>query len=366
MIEIQNFLNKFQKQNMNYICGVPDSILKDLIYFLEHKKHKFTHRTAVNEGGAIGLATGYYLSTKKIPIVYMQNSGLCNAINPLTSLADEKIFSIPMIILIGHRGEPGIKDEPQHNKMGPNLYKILKALEIKATRLTKKNYNTLIRKSVNEAKANSKPIAIIVGKGLLIEKNKVLKSNKRKLLRIDCIDYLLSDKNLKNSKFIGSTGNTGRELYYLNEKKKIGHKNSFYNIGAMGHLNQIAFEIAQRTKKKIIILEGDGSLQMHAGNLAVLGKYQNKNILHLVFQNDTHESTGNHLVANKNLNYKKIFYGFGYKKVFYVKKFDEFKKVMKKKHNNLTAIIIKVSSETIKNLPRPNKSPKELKKIFIN
>ena len=150
------------------------------------------------------------------------------------------------------------------------------------------------------------------------------------------------------------------------KKKKLGHKNSFYNIGAMGHLNQIGFEIAQKSKQKVIILEGDGSLQMHTGNLAVLGKYKNKNIIHIVFQNNTHESTGRHSVANANIDYKKIFYGFGYKKVFEVRNLNQFKKVLNKQHKCLTAIIVKIETGTINNLPRPNKKPKELKNIFIN
>lgn len=366
MVDVKSFLNQFLKCNVNYICGVPDSILRDFIYYLENIRHSFTHRVAVNEGGAVGLAVGYHLSSKKVPLVYMQNSGFCNAINPLISIADEKVYSIPMLILIGHRGKPGEKDEPQHNKLGPNLFKILDSVKIKTFVLEKKNYLKKINEAIKIAKLKSKPVALVVSKNFLTFKKKKKIDEKDKSMRIKYIDYLLSHKYYKNSKFLGSTGNTSRELYFLNEKKKIGHKNSFYNIGAMGHLNQIGFEIAQRSKKKVIILEGDGSLQMHAGNLAVLGKYKSSNILHILFQNNTHESTGGHLVANSNLDYKKIFCGFGYKKVFMVKNLSQFKKILEKKEHNLTAIIVKIKTGTIINLPRPNKDPKELKKIFIN
>jgi phosphonopyruvate decarboxylase len=131
MIKVSTLINLLKKNKSNFYTGVPDSVLKELSYSLQ--KIKKNHIIATNEGAAVSIGIGHYLSTKKIPVIYMQNSGLSNALNPLISIAHQKVYSIPLILIIGWRGSPRVKDEPQHNVKGKITEQILKLLNIKYT-----------------------------------------------------------------------------------------------------------------------------------------------------------------------------------------------------------------------------------------
>jgi len=362
MVKVSDFLKCLKNHKLKYICGVPDSVLSPLISYLNKKNKYFTHRVTVNEGGAIGLASGYFLATKKIPLVYFQNSGLGNALNPLTSLADETVYSLPMIMLIGHRGAPGIPDEPQHNKMGPELFNILKATKYKYFKINKKNYKKYISKAVKLAKKKSCPVAIIVDNNFFVKnKKKSDKISKKIFKRYECIEHIVKNKIFSKYLFIASTGNAGRELYAINKIQK--KNNSFYNIGAMGHANQIGLEIALSSKKNVVILDGDGAIQMHMGNLILMGKYKKK-ILHIIFNNKIHESTGKHDLASDNIDYVSILKGCKYDEIKVINNFNGLKKVLSKPIKKLTALLVNIDPGTINNLPRPKETPKQLKKLF--
>lgn len=363
MVKVADFLKCLKNHKINYICGVPDSVLSPLISYLNKKNKHFTHRVTVNEGGAIGLASGYFLAKKKIPLIYFQNSGLGNALNPLTSLADETVYSFPMIMLIGHRGAPSIPDEPQHNKMGPELFKILKAAKYKYFKLNKKNYKNYISKALKFAKKKSCPVAIVVDNTFFEKnKNKEKKINKKNFKRYECIKHIVKNKLFSKHLFIASTGNVGRELYSINKTQKK-HNQSFYNIGAMGHANQIGLEIALSSKKNVVIFDGDGAVQMHMGNLILIGKFK-KRILHIIFSNKLHESTGNHALASDNVDYASILKGCKYDQIKVINNFNGFKKALSRPIEKLTALVVNVDPGTINNLPRPKETPKQLKKIF--
>ncbi len=369
MINSKKFISFFSKSGINYFTGVPDSVLNSFIKDLDNEK-KIEHNPTINEGSAISLGVGYYLSTKKIPLIYMQNSGLCNALNPILSLVDENVFSIPQIILVGRRGAPGIKDEPQHAKIGPKTLKLLRSLDLKFYDLNKckntQEIEKVVKTSISNAKKFSKPIFLIVNKKFF-ENKKLNKSEKDTQLikRINFLDCILKSKKNKKSIFFSSLGNASREIFYLNATNKISHKRFFYNIGAMGHVNQIAIAFKKFKKKKnIVIIDGDGSVQMQLGNLLKIGE-TNEKILHVVFDNSCHESTGGHSLGTINLNYKKLFKACGYKNVKIIKTLKDFNKEINKNYKNTKALIVKVQPGTIPNLPRPNISPIELKKIFI-
>jgi phosphonopyruvate decarboxylase len=326
----------------------------------------------MNEGSAIGLGIGYYLSSKKIPLIYMQNSGLCNALNPILSLVDEKVFSIPQIILVGRRGAPGIKDEPQHAKIGPKTMNLLKSLDLEFYDLNKckslSKIEKVIKNSISIAKKFNKPVFLIVNKKFFENKKAEKKTIKKSKLnkRIDYLDCLLKNKKNLNSIFFSSLGNASREIFYLNTINKRSHKRFFYSIGAMGHVSQIALAFKQfKNRKNVIIVDGDGSIQMQLGNLLKIGKSKLK-ILHIVFDNSCHESTGGHELGILNPNYEKLFKAFGYNYVKTIKSINSFNKEINKKFTKTKALIIKIQPGTISNLPRPNISPNTLKKIFIN
>ena len=371
MISSKKFISIFTKLGIKYFTGVPDSVLNSFIKDLNEVK-KIKHNPTISEGSAIGLGVGYYLSTKKIPLIYMQNSGLCNALNPILSLVDEKVFSIPQIILVGRRGAPGIKDEPQHAKIGPKTLNLLKSLDLKFFDLNKcsnlKDIEKDIKKSISIAKKFSKPVFLIVNKKFFENKKLVKKAVKKSQLskRIIYLDFLLKNKNNKESIFFSSLGNASREIFHLNTINNRNHKRFFYSIGAMGHVSQIAIAFKQfQNKKEVVIIDGDGSVQMQLGNLLKIGK-SNLKILHIVFDNSCHESTGGHELGVTNLSYEKLFRAFGYKKVKILRSISSFNKEINKKFTRTKALIIKIQPGTIPNLPRPNIGPNNLKKIFVN
>ena len=367
MIAPKKFIKEFKKNNLKYFTGVPDSILSGLINYLNLSNHGCVHRIAANEGSAISQAIGYFIAKKKVPVVYFQNSGISHASNPLASVADQKIFGIPMILLVGYRGDPKIKDEPQHYRIGPNTKKILKSININSVILNKRNFKSAIYKAKKRTLKLKQPQALIVSKNLIskFKNSKVInKNNKNFSYRIKYLE-LLAKLGSRKDFFVCTTGNTAREMYVLNEKYKKNHTNSFYCIGAMGHANQIGLELSlQKKKKNIYILDGDGAALMHMGNLSTIANYKPKNLIHIIFNNGVHESTGLHNTTNQKISFKKVYDSLGYKRNFLVKKISSFKKILKKKVTGPIGIEILIKPGTVDNLPRPNKKPKELLKLI--
>jgi len=364
MVDAKDFINHLLKKNVNFFTGVPDSVLKNFITYLSfNKKKNFIHRITTNEGSAISLGIGYNLSKKKVPLVYFQNSGIGNAANPLYSLADKRIYSIPMILLIGRRGYPRKNDEPQHYRIGEITTKFLKILNIQSIVLTKKNYKSQINNAKKIALKKLAPVALVVPMNFFNKLKKEKNVNKKKLeIRYEYLKVILKNKSKKDA-IISSLGNVSRELFVLNEKFNFDHSKTFYCIGAMGHANQIALEVSFNKKNNTtFILDGDGAIQMHMGNLIAIGKNSKKNITHILFNNKVHESTGFHQLASDKIDYKMIFKACGYKKVFYIKRTLELDRILKRKPKGLIAIIIDILPGTIENLPRPTKKPNQLKK----
>ena len=363
MIDVQEFVNHLIKKNINFFTGVPDSVLKSFINNLSFKKKQnITHRVTTNEGSAISLGIGYNLTKKKIPLVYFQNSGLGHAANPLYSLADKRIYAVPMILLVGRRGYPRKDDEPQHYRIGEITTRFLKILNIQSFVLKKKEYKNQIDKAKKIALKKSAPVALVVPMNFFKKFEKEKNINKKRLkIRYEYLKVILKNK-LKKDAIIASLGNVSRELFVLNEKLNLNHSKTFYTIGAMGQANQIALEVSFNKKNNTtFILDGDGAIQMHMGNLITIAKNCKKNIIHILFNNKVHESTGFHQLANDKINYKMIFKACGYKKVYNVNKLSQLDKILQKNNKGLIAIIIEVAPGSIKDLPRPTKKPNQLK-----
>ncbi len=278
------------------------------------------HIVSANEGTALGIAAGYNLATNKVPLVYLQNSGLGNLLNPTLSLIDEKVYSIPVVILMGWRGKPGTKDEPQHITQGIVTEKII--------RLIKKNIYILkgnqkkdfvnLKKKINLVKLKKKPLFILVKSGLFKHKSKAIKNSSNRnglLLREKALEIIIS-KLKKNYRFISSTGIVSRELYELRHKKKLKHDNDFLTVGSMGHASQIALGVAMNSKRKIVCLDGDGSILMHMGGMATIGNNKPKNFIHVCFNNQSHESVGGQKTTSENLSYSNLAKVCGYRKIF--------------------------------------------------
>lgn len=368
MIKSEEFLNCLKKNNINFFTGVPDSLFSDLCHTFQIKEKK-RHILATNEGAALGMAIGYFLSTKKIPLVYLQNSGIGNIINPLLSLVDKKIFNIPIFFIIGWRGEiikkKQIKDEPQHKRQGAITTKLLKFLNVKTQILhANSNFKKIIKNLKLYAEKHNKPVAILIRKNSF----KKIKLDYKKNNHIQCTREIALKKIFqyipKNIPKISTTGMLSRELYEINKKEKC-LKNTFMTIGGMGHAVSIASGIGLiKNKKKIICLDGDGSILMHLGSLANSAKI--KNLIHIVFNNFAHDSVGGQIPPSENINFTKLAKNIGYYNSYKVKNLKNIKnKIQLALKNKKSTFIEIICSKGHRNdLSRPKKNQYIIKKYL--
>ncbi len=366
MIDVTKFFKFLRNNGINFFSGVPDSVLKNTKWFLE-KKSKEQHIIAANEGSAIASCIGYFLTTNKLPCAYMQNSGLGNAINPLISIAHKNVYSIPILLLIGWRGSPGSKDEPQHEVNGLVTPKLLNILDIKYCVLNNKGDFTKLRKLIKFSRKNNKPVACLIKRNILISKKKHFSFTKQKsdITREEFIKVLLNKINSK-TKLISTTGFTSRELYQLRLRDKFSNGQDFYMVGGMGHSSMVALGTSLHTKKEVICLDGDGSLIMHMGSLTNIGFFAKKNFKHILLNNFSHESVGGQKTNSENLNFRKVTEGSGYKKYFLIKNKNQITKILKKflKCAGPSFLEVKIKQGTLKELTRP-KNLEKVKKTFI-
>ena len=369
MIDTFMFFNSLKKNNIDFFTGVPDSLLKEFCYCITENTSKKQHIINANEGSSIGLSMGYNLATNKIPLVYFQNSGLGNIINPFTSLVHESVFKIPMLLFIGWRGEPGKKDEPQHMFQGKITGKILDALEIEYEILDIETSESIIQveRIIKKIEKNKKPIAILVRKNSFNKYSFKIKKSKSKLKREKCIKIILDNLEDKDI-VVSTTGKTSRELNELSESNKF--KNPlFYTIGGMGHASQISLGISNNSSKRVFCFDGDGSVIMHLGSLGIIGDNAGSNYFHILFNNGTHESVGGQPTVGENINFKLLSGSLGYKDYFKItseEKLSDFFKNTLSLIEGPVFIEIQIDSSSRQELGRPKETPLQQKERFIN
>jgi|TARA_B100000795_G_scaffold85324_1_gene61973 phosphonopyruvate decarboxylase len=362
----KDFYEVLLKSDISFFTGVPDSLLKSILAYITDNTSEENNIVAANEGSAIGIGIGYHLATNKIPLIYMQNSGLGNSINPLLSLADKLVYSIPMILLIGWRGEPGQKDEPQHVKQGEVTLDILDKIKIKYIIMDKDSSKSEISEIINFAKEKSVPVAIVVRKSTFESYSlKKENSNSFPLTREEAINRIV---NLIDKKtiIVSTTGMCSRELY---EIRREDRDLDFLTVGGMGHASQIAFGIAIKKKDyQVICIDGDGSSIMHFGGIATIGINKPNNFKHFLINNGVHGSVGNQLTNSFNIDYVNTIKAFGYEEVDSCHDSEQVNKAIKKSLNNdkLTFLEIKVNTNFRKELGRPKTSPIQNKIRLMN
>ena len=369
-MDVQEIYNCFLEKDIRFFTGVPDSLLKDICFYIEDNTDRQNHIIAANEGNAVGIALGYYLSTGKVPLVYFQNSGLGNCINPLLSLADKEVYGIPMIMMIGWRGEPNVKDEPQHVKQGRVQNQMLESMEIPYEVIDShtERIDIVIEKLKNKAMAESKPVALIVRKGTFSEYKLISSTpNSYSMTREKAIKLIL--KNIPvESILISTTGMTSREVFEHRVSENQIHDKDFLTVGGMGHCSSIALGVSLNTKRPTICLDGDGAALMHLGSLPIIGQYANHNFLHILLNNGAHDSVGGQNTIAFDVNFQKIALASGYKEVIIVDNEIDLVGAVKaidyEKGPYLIEIRIKKGAR--KDLGRPTKSPDENKKSFMN
>ena len=299
MIDPQEFIADLQRHGVEFFTGVPDSLLKDFCACLEQMPAD-NHVIAANEGGAVALALGYHLATGKVPLVYLQNSGLGNIINPLLSLADEEVYAIPMLLVIGWRGEPGVHDEPQHKKQGRVMLSMLKAMEIPYSILGPQidGADKTLTDVLLNLRESGGPHALVMKRGTFKDFQATRPARARtsgpdfQLSREDAIKQII-DALQETDVVVSTTGMPSREVYEYRRTRSEGHQRDFLTVGGMGHASQIALGIAlKKPNRAVYCLDGDGALLMHMGALSISGSLKPRNLKHIVLNNGAHDSVG--------------------------------------------------------------------------
>lgn len=357
--------------NSDFYTGVPDSQLKSLCDYLMNvygidPNH---HVIAANEGNCVALAAGYHLATNKVPVVYMQNSGEGNIINPVASLLHEKVYNIPMIFIIGWRGEPGISDEPQHIYQGEVTEKLLCDMDIRSfvvRRNTTEDELTLKMDEFRKELENGKNVAFVIAKGALQYDEKVVYQNNNVMSRENIIKHIVEVS--KEDPIVSTTGKASRELFEIREGKEQSHKYDFLTVGSMGHSSSIALGIAlNKPETKIWCIDGDGAMLMHMGAMAVIGSHSPNNLVHIVINNGAHETVGGMPTVISTVDVVGIAKACGYKQAVSVNDFESLDVELKKAKISkcLTFIEVKASIGARENLGRPTTTTLDNKHSFM-
>jgi phosphonopyruvate decarboxylase len=372
MINTKLFFNNLISNDITFFSGIPDSLLKNICAYASDNLDQKNHIIAANEGNALAIGIGYHLSTGKLPLIYMQNSGLGNCVNPILSLADPKVYSIPLLLMIGWRGEPGVKDEPQHKKQGEVTLKLLENMgipyQILSPDTSDVQANQIIIETSSKSLKHNKPYAIVVRKDSFSEYKSVNNNNNKfQLLREDAIKTIIINLDEKDI-VVSTTGVASRELFESREELKQEHNKDFLTVGGMGHANQIALGIAiQKSSKRVICIDGDGAILMHMGSLTVNGNLKCKNFKHIVLNNGAHDSVGGQPTVGLNTNFMNIAKASGYDLVLHAETVDEITKCMNelKLFNGTVFLEVKVKKGFRNNLGRPTTTTIENKKILM-
>lgn len=355
----------------DFYTGVPDSQLKALCDYLvtEYSTEPKHHIIAANEGNATAIAAGYHLATGKVPVVYMQNSGEGNVINPVASLLNDKVYAIPCIFIIGWRGEPGIYDEPQHIYQGEVTLKLLEDMGIEYFVIGKETTAEELKcamESYRKLLVRGKNVAFVVRKGALHYDVKVKYQNSNSMTREDIIKHIIQITG--EEPIISTTGKASRELFEAREANGQSHKYDFLTVGSMGHSSSIALGVAiNHQDEKIWCIDGDGAVLMHMGAMAVLGAYKPQNLVHVLINNGAHETVGGMPTVASKLDICSIAKACGYPSVVTVSNFGELDRelLLAKERQELSFIEVMSSIGAREDLGRPTTSALENKKNFM-
>ena len=314
MVVQEQLFHALEDMGIRFFTGVPDSLLNDFCLYLCGHFTKEQHVMAANEGNAIGIAAGHYLATGSIPVVYMQNSGIGNATNPLLSLTHPCVYSIPLILVVGWRGDPSVKDHAQHKKQGELTPVLLEDMDIPYEILD--DENTVVEKfkwAHEKAKETSAPVALIAKKGILTQKEKHQEYPDSMLMNREEAISAVIDVFGKDAIYLATTGRATRELHEQLSAHGISHNVEFLNVGSMGHLSSIALGMAiAQPKKKFVVFDGDAAAVMHMGSLATIGRYRPGNLIHIVLNNGVNESVGGQPSAGQIVHLTQVAKACGY------------------------------------------------------
>lgn len=368
MVSPKFFYDTLASYGIDFYAGVPDSLLKNLCAYITDHADAQHNIIAANEGGAMGLAAGHYLATGQIPVVYMQNSGEGNIINPLASLTDSDVYNIPVLLVIGWRGKPGDHDEPQHVKQGKVTTGLLNVMGIDYTVLSKEEdkAEAQIKKAVEFMQLTKQCYALVIEKDTFdaytlqnVEKNDLSMSREE---AIQTVAAALGEKDC----IVSTTGMISRELFEYRTSKGEGHERDFLTVGSMGHASQIALGIAiAKPEKKIWCFDGDGASIMHMGSMAIVANKAPQNYIHVVFNNGAHDSVGGQPTVGLKIDLPSIAKAVGYKSVYSVASKDELQQQLTNLGEAPVFLEVKVKKGNRKDLGRPTTTPIQNKEALM-
>ena len=317
MLDQAKIYNLLVENGVSFFTGVPDSYLNGFCNYVLKNAPANKNIIAANEGNAIGIAAGHYIATKEVPLVYMQNSGLGNTINPLASLCDENVYRIPVILLIGWRGQPATKDHPQHQLQGMITPKLLDVMNI-PYEILEDDYEKSSRKiikAIEEARATRRPYGLIAPKGVMAGEKLNNKDDVYPLSREEAIEIVLNEMP-QNTIYSATTGRATRELFFLRERRNENKNHDFLNVGSMGHASSVALGIAlEKPDRKVVVFDGDAAAIMHLGAFTMMSKLNVPNYFHIVLNNGAHESVGGQPSVGHLVDFTKIAEACGYNTV---------------------------------------------------
>lgn len=355
----------------DFYTGVPDSQLKALCDYLmvTYGIDPHHHVIAANEGNCTALAAGYHLATGKVPVVYMQNSGEGNIINPVASLLNDKVYAIPVVFVIGWRGEPGIHDEPQHIYQGEVTIKLLEDMGIPTFIIGKDTTDNDVEEAMicfREVLNQGKDVAFVIRKGALTDAHEAEYKNDNHMVREKIIQHIVKASN--EDPIVSTTGKASRELFEIRVANGQSHKYDFLTVGSMGHSSTIALGVAiNKPETRIWCVDGDGAVLMHMGAIAVLGVNKPKNLIHVVINNGAHETVGGMPTVAAKIDLVAIAKACGYPNAVSVDNFDNLDKELEaaKGRNELSLIEVKCSIGAREDLGRPTTTALENKRNFM-
>ena len=370
MISPSRLFDELKSRDVDFYTGVPDSLLKNLCAYITDNLPASQHIIAANEGGAVALAAGYHLATGRIPVVYMQNSGLGNTVNPLMSLTDKLVYNIPLLLIIGWRGEPGVKDEPQHLKQGLVTLPLLETLGIRCEVMVEEESSLAaqVERAVSHMRETGEAFALVVRKGTFDDYKLQSKQESTLTMNRERAIELIAAAVSEHDVIVSTTGKTSRELFEYRVAKHQGHQQDFLTVGSMGHASQIALGIAiNQPDRRVFCFDGDGATIMHTGNMAIIGTVAPANYYHIVFNNGAHDSVGGQPTVGLKVDIPAVARALGYQTVISVDNETDLICQLKylTSHQAPLLLEVKVKKGARKDLGRPTTTPVENKDALM-
>ncbi len=371
MIQPERFYQALASEDITFYAGVPDSLLKNLCAYITDHADPRNNIIAANEGGAVGLAAGYHLATGRIPAVYMQNSGEGNVVNPLMSLTDSDVYHIPVLLIIGWRGEPGVHDEPQHVKQGKVTLPLLDAMGIEHATLADDEDEAMgqVRHAAERMRATGEAYALVIRKGTFAPyKLQHTVADESQLTREQAIQMVAGAMGSR-AVAVSTTGKISRELFEYRAAEHQGHERDFLTVGSMGHASQIALGIAlHQPDRPVYCFDGDGAVLMHMGALAISGSMRPANFYHIIFNNGVHDSVGGQPTVGYQVDLPEVAAACGYKTALSVDNADDLAEVLQDLADNEAPLFleIKVKKGAREDLGRPTTTPVENKRALMD